>query len=62
MLKSINVIADIDAEEFKKNVCESIENMQNDNLKVEAQYTTEIQLDGKLLFTVMLIGREASKI
>lgn len=57
MLKTVNVIADVDAEKFKKNVGTAIEIMQNDSFKVEVQYTTEIQLDGKLLMTAMLLGR-----
>ena len=57
MIESINTIAHNDREQFLAHLTEYISKMQAEKLTVEVQYTTNIELNGRLIFTAMLIGR-----
>lgn len=52
----VGVISNDDAEVFYKQIIELIESKPQ--YEYEFNYTTEIQLNGKLLYTCLLIGRD----
>lgn len=50
-------IASTDADEFYRELMEQINVFQIAGLIVETQYRTQIQLDGKALYSVLIHGR-----
>jgi hypothetical protein len=55
-IKRLSHVADVDGKSFFDKVKREIELM--DDLYVEIQYQQSIQLDGRALWSAMIIGRE----
>lgn len=58
MYESLNVISDDNCDRFKKNLSDRIGEMQKQGLKVEVQYSTDIDLLGRLVFSAMIMGKK----
>lgn len=61
MITEFSVLTYNNVEDFNKNLATELVKFQSKGYQVELQFSTNILLDGSLLYNVLLIAKEADK-